>query len=142
MFLHQNGRKVACDPGLGKSGRRGLPDAKVEAVVAGGVTMPRREVLRRHVRYYSDGALPGTAEPVNAVFTREQALRGRFGEKRTITARPMRGADRGDLRMLRDLGKNVIGPRIRSADAIGNERFPVGRFCASLRESHPAHSGP
>jgi hypothetical protein len=39
----------------------------------------------------------------------EQALRRRFGEKRTTGARRMRGADWGDLRALRDLQKEVIG---------------------------------
>jgi hypothetical protein len=51
----------------------------------------------------------GTAVFVNAVFEREQALRNRFGEKRSSGARRMRGADWGELRVLRDLQKDVIG---------------------------------
>jgi hypothetical protein len=39
----------------------------------------------------------------------EQALRKRFGEKRTTGARRMRGADWGELRVLRDLQKDVMG---------------------------------
>jgi hypothetical protein len=46
---------------------------------------------------------------VNAVFEREQATRKRFGEKRSTGARRMRGADWGDLRVLRDLQKDVMG---------------------------------
>jgi len=46
---------------------------------------------------------------VNAVFEREQERRRRFGEKRTTGARRMRGADWGELRVLRDLQKDVIG---------------------------------
>jgi hypothetical protein len=46
---------------------------------------------------------------VNSVFEREQALRNRFGGKRTSGARRMRGADWGELRVLRDLQKDVIG---------------------------------
>ncbi|NLT69462.1 MAG: chemotaxis protein CheW, partial [Verrucomicrobiaceae bacterium] len=41
---------------------------------------------------------------------REQRLRNRFGEKRKTGARRMRGADWGDLRVIRDLQKDVIGP--------------------------------
>jgi hypothetical protein len=51
----------------------------------------------------------GAAEFVNTVFEREQALRKRFGEKRTSGARRMHGADWGELRVLRDLQKDVIG---------------------------------
>ena len=36
-------------------------------------------------------------------------LRKRFGEKRTSGARRMRGADWGELRVLRDLQKEVMG---------------------------------
>ena len=55
------------------------------------------------------GAVLGAAEFVNTVFEREQALRKRFGEKRTSGARRMHGADWGELRVLRDLQKDVIG---------------------------------
>ena len=55
-------------------------------------------------------AVLGTAAFVNEVFEREQTLRKRFGEKRTSGARRMRGADWGELRVLRDLQKDVMGP--------------------------------
>jgi hypothetical protein len=71
--------------------------------------MPVHQVLRHRVRYFRDGAVLGTAAFVNAVFEREQSLRNRFGEKRTNGARRMRGAEWGDLRVLRDLQKDVIG---------------------------------
>jgi hypothetical protein len=71
--------------------------------------MPVRQVLRHRVRYFCDGAVLGSAAFVNAVFEREQSLRKRFGEKRTSGARRMRGADWGELRVLRDLQKDVIG---------------------------------
>ena len=48
----------------------------------------------------------GTAEFVNEVFERE---RERFGPKRETGARKMRGANWGDLRVLRDLQKDVVG---------------------------------
>ena len=68
----------------------------------------RSDHLRHRVRYFCDGAVLGTAQFVDGVFAREQALRKRFGEKRTTGARRMRGADWGELRVLRDLQKDVI----------------------------------
>jgi putative transposase len=108
VFLYQDGEEIAGDPDLGQSGRRGMKAAEVEAVVEQGGAMPVRQVLRHRVRYFCDGAVLGTAEFVNAVFEREQALRKRFGEKRTSGARRMRGANWGELRVLRDLQKDVI----------------------------------
>jgi hypothetical protein len=81
----------------------------VEAVVEQGGAMPVRQALRHRVRYFCDGAVLGTAAFVNAVFEREQAVRKRFGEKRSTGARRMRGADWGELRVLRDLQKDVMG---------------------------------
>ena len=71
------------------------------------LTVP--QALRRPVRYFCDGAVLGSAEFVNEVFEREQAARKRFGEKRKTGARRMRGADWGELRVMRDLRKNVMG---------------------------------
>jgi hypothetical protein len=81
----------------------------VEAVVEQGGAIPVRQVLRHRVRYFCDGAVLGTVAFVNGVFEREQAVRSRFGEKRSSGARRMRGADWGELRVLRDLQKDVIG---------------------------------
>jgi hypothetical protein len=80
----------------------------VEAVVEQGGAMPVQQALRHRVRYFCDGAVLGTAAFVNAVFEREQAMRKRFGEKRSTGARCMRGADWGELRVLRDLQKDVM----------------------------------
>jgi hypothetical protein len=108
-FLHLDGQEIAGAPEPGQRGRRGLKAEVVEAVVAQGGAMPVHQVLRHRVRYFRDGAVLGTAAFVNAVFEREQSLRNRFGEKRTNGARRMRGAEWGDLRVLRDLQKDVIG---------------------------------
>ena len=109
MFLYQDGREVTADPESGQRGRRGFSEAEVEAVVdrEGVLTVP--QALRHRVRYFCDGAVLGSAAFVNAVFEREQTLRRRFGEKRTTGARRMRGAEWGELRVLRDLQKDVIG---------------------------------
>ena len=106
MFLYQDGQEITGDP---DRGQRGMKAESVEAVVEQGGAVPVPQVLRQRVRYFCDGAVLGTAEFVNGVFEREQALRNRFGEKRTTGARRMRGADWGDLRVLRDLQKDVIG---------------------------------
>lgn len=109
MFLYQEGREVAADPETGQRGRRGFKEAEIEAVVARDGEMSLHEALRHRVRYFSDGAVLGSAEFVNAVFERERGQGGRFGEKRTSGARRMHGADWGGLRVLRDLRKDVIG---------------------------------
>ncbi|MBL9159619.1 MAG: hypothetical protein JNJ70_19210 [Verrucomicrobiales bacterium] len=109
MFLYQDGEEVAGDPHLGQRGRRGMKTEVVEEVVEQGGAMPLRQALRHRVRYFCDGAVLGSAEFVNGIFEREQALRKRFGEKRKSGARRMRGADWGDLRVLRDLQKDVMG---------------------------------
>jgi hypothetical protein len=64
------------------------------------------EALRRRVRYFSDGAVFGSREFVDAFF-REQ--RWRFGPKRTSGARPLRKIDAPGLHVLRDLRVNVLG---------------------------------
>jgi len=108
VFLYEEGREVTGDPQLGEAGRRGFSEAEVDTVVAQGGQMPLPAALRHRVRYFCDGAVLGTAAFVDAVFEREQTLRQRFGEKRTTGARRMRGADWGELRVLRDLQKDPL----------------------------------
>jgi len=109
LFLYEEGQERTPDLDRGERGRKGFAEAEVEAVREAQGAMPVREVLRHRVRYFCDGAVLGTVGFVNAVFEREQGLRRRFGEKRTTGARRMRGADWGELRVLRDLQKDVIG---------------------------------
>ena len=109
LFLYEEGQEVAPDPERGESGRRGFAEGEVEAVREAEGVMPVQKVLRHRVRYFCDGAVLGTAEFVNRVFEREQERRRRFGEKRKSGARRMRGAEWGELRVLRDLQKDVIG---------------------------------
>ncbi len=109
MFLYQEGREISADPVGGQRERRGFKNEVVEAVVETEGSMSVPGILRHRVRYFCDGAVLGTAEFVNAIFEREQSSGKRFGEKRTSGARRMRGADWGELRVLRDLQKDVIG---------------------------------
>lgn len=111
MFLYQKGQEVKAAPESGGRSRAGFREEEVEAVVAQGGAMSVPEALRHRVRYFCDGAVLGTTGFIEEVFAREQALRQRFGEKRTSGARKMRGADWGELRVLRDLRKEVFGSR-------------------------------
>jgi len=64
-------------------------------------------MLRCRVRYFTDGAVIGSREFVNGVFTR---CRDRFGGKRKDGARKMRGssaAAAGRLWSVRDLRKDI-----------------------------------
>jgi REP element-mobilizing transposase RayT len=109
LFLYEDGAAQVADESSGDRGRRGFSEAAVEEVASGNGAVPVRRILRHRVRYFCDGAVLGTAEFVNEVFSREQTKNRRFGEKRETGARKMRGADWGDLRVLRDLQKEVIG---------------------------------
>jgi len=79
----------------------------VEEVVKAEGAMPVAAVLRHRVRYLSDGAVLGTAAFVDGIFLREKEA-GRASPKRESGARKMRGADWGELRVMRDLRKEVI----------------------------------
>jgi len=110
MFLYLHGTHITQDADRSSSsGRRGMKEAEVETVVRQEGKLSLREVLRHRVRYFCDGAVLGTAGFVNAVFEREQSRRNCFGNKRTTGARRMRGADWGELHVLRDLQRDVIG---------------------------------
>ena len=109
VLLYEEGRAVAADPQSGDVGRPGFSEAEVESVRESGGEMPVAEALRRRVRYFCDGAVLGSAEFVEGVFERERGKGRRFGEKRRTGARRMRGAAWGELRVLRDLRKEVMG---------------------------------
>jgi putative transposase len=109
VLLYEEGREVVGDAQLGERGRQGMKEEEVEAVVATGGRMSLSEALRQRVRYFCDGAVLGSSEFVDGVFERERAKGGRFGKKRRTGARRMRGADWGDLRVLRDLQKEPVG---------------------------------
>lgn len=104
-MLYEHGEERSGDEETGEGERRGFSRAKVEAVLSEGGKLSRSEVLRCRVRYFCDGAVFGTAEFVNGVF---EANRNRYGPRRKTGARRMRGSDWGDLRVLRDLRKEVI----------------------------------
>ena len=73
--------------------------------------LPLSVMLRRKVRYFCDGAVVGSADFVEEVFEGLRAL-GRTGPSRKTGARPLRGGDWGELRVLRDLQVRVVEPPI------------------------------
>lgn len=89
--------------------RRGFSPGEVSDVAEASAPLPLCEVLRRKVRYFSDGAVLGSAVFVEEVF---ESLReaGRISATRKTGARRLRGADWGALRVLRDLQIRVIDP--------------------------------
>ena len=103
---YSEGQERKANPETGEKARKGFSEKEVEQVEKAEGAMPIRAILRHRVRYFCDGAVLGTAEFVNEVFERE---RERFGPKRETGARKMRGANWGDLRVLRDLQKDIVG---------------------------------
>ena len=94
------------DPERAMRVRRGFASGKVERVIAQGGKLDRWEMLRCRVRYFTDGAVMGSREFVNAVF---KAERHRFGPKRKDGARRMRFVEGDTLRVLRDLRVAPVG---------------------------------
>jgi len=90
--------------------RKGMPRAKVDAELdslAAGRDVAMRQVLRRKVRYFTDGAAVGSRAFVDGLF---EQCRERFGPKRKTGARKVRGRAAGMADMLwsaRDLRKNI-----------------------------------
>jgi len=89
-------------------GRRGISEAEVEQVANGESLPSLPEVLRRKVRYFSDGAVLGSAAFLEAAFERLRDV-GKIGAKRDSGARPLGGAEWGNLHALRDLQVRVFG---------------------------------
>jgi putative transposase len=97
-------------PIIGKDGstvqktlRKGIDPQAAAVAMAQNGELPFAKMLRCRVRYFSDGAVLGSREFVNAAFT---SARDRFGPKRKDGARKLRGdaaAAAGTLWTMRDL---------------------------------------
>ncbi|MCB1086627.1 MAG: transposase [Verrucomicrobiae bacterium] len=104
LFGHAIEREA--DPQTGTRARRGISEERIEAEEKRGGKLSIPEILRCRVRYFCDGAIFGSVEFVNGIF---EAQRWRYGPKRKTGARKMRGADWGELRVLRDLRVEPVG---------------------------------
>ena len=101
--------------GVGEE-RRGI-DAKGHAIRAGfsrakalevwkrGGELSLPQVLRCRVRYFSDGVVVGAQPFVERLFERNRSL---FGPRRKSGSRTMKGAEWGELRVIRDLRRKPI----------------------------------
>jgi len=82
----------------------GFSQERIEEVLAAGGKLPLAAALRCRVRYFTDGAVLGGQRYVDEFFEQK---REHFGERRKDGGRKMRGAEWGDLRVLRDLGTGL-----------------------------------
>ena len=107
LWIYSEGVEIQPDVETGQRGRRGFSPEQVEAVEKEGGQVRVSRALRCRVRYFSDGAVLGSAAFVNAIF---EANRSSFGAKRKDGARPMKGmkgCDWGGLCVIRDLRKTA-----------------------------------
>ena len=103
-------RKLLFGYGLERAGGRtsegtqkrkgGFSAARIEQIWKEGGRLPLAAALRCKVRYFSDGAVLGGKAFVDQFFERQ---RGYFGPRRESGARPLRAAQWGGIRTLRDL---------------------------------------
>ncbi len=104
MMLYDRGEALGVDE-KGRPIRSGIDSELVERVLREGGRLSRSQLLRCRVRYFSDSAVLGSREFVNAVFL---AHRECFGPKRKEGARALRFGEWGGLCGARDLRKSPL----------------------------------
>jgi len=112
QFLYEEGEEIHADEVTGVGARTGFPADAVEEVIRSEGALPIPAVLTHRVRYLCEGVALGTGEFVEEVLARERE-RGRMKSKRDPSPCRMRGADWGELRVLRALRREVILPATR-----------------------------
>lgn len=80
--------------------KAGFSPERIEQVWQEGGRLPLAAALRCKVRYFTDGGVLGSKTFVDAFFERQREY---FGPRRDSGARPLRGAQWGAIRSLRDL---------------------------------------
>jgi len=104
--VHQRYRALLIFEGVqrrdeeGRIVRKGLTPEEVEAAEERGFELPRAELLRHRVRYFTDGLALGSAEFLEGVFKRKKRS---LGIKRNVGPRVPRLDGMGSLCTLRDL---------------------------------------
>ena len=106
ILLYGHGQARDADAQTGSPARAGLSREAVEKQLAQGGQLSLAQALRCKVRYFCDGAVLGTADFVDRVF--EEKLK-HLSPQRKTGARSMQGAAWGELRVLRDLQKDLFG---------------------------------
>lgn len=109
QFLYEEGEEVHADEVTGMVARTGFSNDVVEEVIRAEGVLPITAVLHHRVRYLCEGVALGTGEFVEEVLARERE-KGRIQTKRDPSPCRMRGADWGELRVLRALRREVILP--------------------------------
>ncbi len=106
-LLYAKGEEVETDEtvdGYNKA-KGGFSQEKIKEVLESGGRLPVAEALRCRVRYFTDGAVLGSQRYVDDFF---ESKRECFGARRKDGGRKMRGAQWGNLRVLRDLKGDVV----------------------------------
>jgi putative transposase len=94
--------KRAAEAGLSEMGR----EKALRVLEKENAVLPRATVLRCRVRYFTDGAILGSAEFVRGFAWAWQREKGR---RYPPKVNPMRGAEWGDLAVIRGLRRQVFG---------------------------------
>ena len=97
LFVKGEARGIRAD---GQPVKKGISPEAVEEVMANKGKLPLNEILRSRIRYFTDGAIIGSRVFVEDAFGRH---RDHFSAKRETGARPMKGADFGDMFTARQL---------------------------------------
>lgn len=109
LYLYHRGLKTLEDAESGAKGRLGFTAAQLEQEIENNGKIPAGEILLHRVRYFSDGAIIGSASYVNATFASHKEKLKAPSSQRNTGARAMRWADWGSLYCLRDLKRQIIG---------------------------------
>jgi len=106
MLLYGHGESRDGDPRSGSPARSGLSREKIETALASGGKLTAAQALRCKIRYFCDGAVMGTADFVDKVFTDNIKAPN---SHRKDGARRMKGSVWGKIRVLRNLQTRVFG---------------------------------
>lgn len=106
LLLYGQGEIGQGPESAGKSRRHGFSREEVELEIARGGKLPMSSLLRLKVRYFSDGVAFGRSAFVESVSRRYLP---RLAAQRPSGAKTMRGAEWGELRVMRDLRAEVFG---------------------------------
>lgn len=109
QYLFEKGIEVLNDETRCKKARRGFTVEEVEREIKRNGKLPLHKVICHRIRYFSDGAVIGSAAFVDEVFKQQRSRLVSPDSKRRTGARAMRCAEWGELTALRDLRVNVIG---------------------------------
>jgi len=106
VLLFGHGERRLGNDWTGRGAKAGISREAVERELARGGRLSVSEILRCQVRYFCDGVVFGSKDFVNITFFEN---RDRYGPGRRCGARKMRGAEWGDLWVMRDLRNRVFG---------------------------------